>query len=321
MVEIVTLTLNPALDVSTTTRTVEPTAKLRCGPPRHDPGGGGINIARVIHSLGGDVLAIFPSGGVTGSQVERLVAATGTPFAALPIAGQTRESFTVAEESSGTQFRFVLPGPLLSEAEQQVCLDRLASVAPGPCILVVSGSMPPGVGPGFLARIRAVAADWDARLILDLPGETLRQAGPCDAFLIKPNVDELASLVGRALPTERDEECAAARLVADGYARVVAASLGPRGVLIASADGILRIPAPDVPLRSAVGAGDSMVAAMAFALCRDWPLEEAARFGVAAGSAALATAGTGLAEPPLIEELFAAMPRPASIAAVMCDEA
>ena len=106
MPRILTLTMNPALDVSTATASVEPTHKLRCAAPVMHPGGGGINVARVLHRLGGDTLALYPSGGPTGAQLTGLLQAEGVPSQALPIAGDTRESFSVHDDRSGQEYRF-----------------------------------------------------------------------------------------------------------------------------------------------------------------------------------------------------------------------
>lgn len=130
MSRIVTLTLNPAMDLSTTAARVEPTRKLRCSLPHYDPGGGGINVARVVATLGGDALAVYPGGGPFGDLLERTLAGLGVPQRRVPIAGDTRESFTVDEGASGLQYRFVLPGPELSAVEQQACLDAIAALDP-----------------------------------------------------------------------------------------------------------------------------------------------------------------------------------------------
>src|SRR4051812_43482148 len=142
MAEIATLTLNPALDIATGTDTVRPTHKLRCTEPQSEPGGGGINVARVLHALGGDVTAIFPCGGSSGALFEKLLRETGVPIAPVPIAGTTRESFTVDEAKTGDQYRFVLPGPMLGEDEIARLLDAIGGVEGPPSHVVASGSLP-----------------------------------------------------------------------------------------------------------------------------------------------------------------------------------
>ncbi|MGC1173003.1 1-phosphofructokinase family hexose kinase, partial [Polaromonas sp.] len=121
--DILTITMNPALDVSTSTDKVRDTHKLRCAAAQFHPGGGGINVARVLHRLGSNCLALYPSGGATGQRLGQLLEQEQVRHRGLPIAGETRESFSVHETSSGKDFRFVLPGPSLSAPEWQACLD------------------------------------------------------------------------------------------------------------------------------------------------------------------------------------------------------
>ncbi len=172
--QIATLTMNPALDITTSVDTVRPTDKLRCGTTRYDPGGGGINVARVAHVLGGSVSAVFPAGGPTGDLVMSLLGDSAVPYRPVAIAGATRESFTVNENSSGQQYRFVLPGPRLTFAEQAQCLDQLRIAAESAEFVVVSGSLPPGVPPYYYQRVAEMCRQLDARLILDTSGGGLQ---------------------------------------------------------------------------------------------------------------------------------------------------
>ncbi|PRC42537.1 phosphofructokinase, partial [Mycobacterium sp. ITM-2017-0098] len=153
---IVTLTMNPALDIATSTEIVMPTDKMRCSAARYDPGGGGINVARVARTLGARVLALFPAGGASGDLFADMLEATGIPAHLIPIADSTRESITVDELRTQRQYRFVLPGPVLSAAEQAECLNQLCEVAASTDLVVASGSLPPGVSPEFYNRIADV---------------------------------------------------------------------------------------------------------------------------------------------------------------------
>lgn len=298
------LTLNPALDVATTTEKVAPTRKLRCAVPKHDPGGGGVNVARVVHELGGEALAIFPAGGATGQRLIELVDGIGLPRRVVPIAGMTRVSFTVDEETSGLQYRFVMPGPELSPDEQERCLRALGDLQPAPRFVVASGSLPPGVAPDFYVRVCAMAQEMGAKMILDTSGPALRRRCP-GLYLMKPNLRELESLAGAPLPGPAEQLAAARRIVESGAAQVVVVSLGADGALWASADDSERLPGISVEARSAVGAGDSMVAAIVTALARGQDLRAAVRYGMAAGAAALLTPGTELCRREDVERLFA----------------
>ncbi|AJP72246.1 1-phosphofructokinase family hexose kinase [Sphingomonas hengshuiensis] len=303
---IATLTLNPALDISTGTDHVRPTHKLRCAAPRMEPGGGGINVARVLHALGADATAVFPSGGPAGATLEALLRDAGVPIAPVPIAGATRESFTVDEAATGQQYRFVLPGPPLDPTERAAVLAALRTLPAPPAYLVASGSLPPGVDGAVFHELAALGRETGARLVIDTSGAALAACEGAHAYLIKPSLRELEDLAGRTLATESEEEAAARDLLARGFAEIVVVSLAERGAVLVSADRVLRLAAIEVPVGSAVGAGDSMTAALVLALARGKCLDEALLFGVAAGAAALLTPGTELVRRDDVERLYAA---------------
>lgn len=305
MTRIATLTLNPAMDLAVRTPRVVATEKLRCSAPRHDPGGGGINVARVVSTLGGDALAVYPAGGPFGEMLRRALDAIGLTHLPVAISGDTRESFTVDEQASGLQYRFVLPGPRLSEQERLGCLAALRGLHPAPAYLVVSGSFTPGIEPSFFDELLALAGQVGARLVVDLSGEPLAYAARRGgAYLIKPSLNELASLIGRMPESEREQEGALRELIAAGAAEVIVLSLGAAGALYASGDRLERISAPSVPMVSAVGAGDSMLGAVVLALAQGRELGDAVRYGVAAGAATVMRPGTQLCLREDVERLF-----------------
>ncbi|AJE15607.1 1-phosphofructokinase family hexose kinase [Stutzerimonas balearica] len=305
MTRIATLTLNPAMDLAVRTPRVVATEKLRCSAPRHDPGGGGINVARVVSTLGGDALAVYPAGGPFGEMLRRALDAIGLAHLPVAISGDTRESFTVDEQASGLQYRFVLPGPRLSEQERLGCLAALRGLHPAPAYLVVSGSFTPGIEPSFFDELLALAGQVGARLVVDLSGEPLAYAARRGgAYLIKPSLNELASLIGRMPESEREQEGALRELIAAGAAEVIVLSLGAAGALYATGDRLERIAAPSVPMVSAVGAGDSMLGAVVLALAQGRELGDAVRYGVAAGAATVMRPGTQLCLREDVERLF-----------------
>lgn len=306
MARIATLTLNPALDVSTRTDKVRPTHKLRCEAPRAEPGGGGINVARVIHALGGDVTAVFPCGGPTGATFEALLRETGVPVAPVPIAGAMRESFTVDEAESGAQYRFVLPGPSLAGEELDQLLQTVTGLDPAPGYVVASGSLPPDCDPAVFHTLCGLCGKVGARLVIDTSGPALAALEGGCAWLIKPSLRELQELVGRDLATDAEQLAAARELRDRGFAEVVVVSLAERGALLVAQDAELRMPAIEVPNGSAVGAGDSMVAGLTLALAADKRLEEVLLYGIAAGAAALLTPGTELTRREDVERLYSA---------------
>ena len=262
---IVTLTMNPALDITTDTDRVIPTDKMRCGLPRYDPGGGGINVARIAHVLGASVLALFPAGGHAGDKVTDLVADSGVPVQRITVAHSTRESFTVDEHSTGKQYRFVLPGPRLTDAEQTECLETLSAAAASADFVVASGSLPPGVPADFYQRVADICRERGALLILDTSGAGLRHISS-GVFLLKPSVRELRECVGRELISESEQLAAAHELIDRGCAQFVVVSLGSEGALLATPHGSQRYSAGKVPSGSGVGAGDAMTAGITVGL-------------------------------------------------------
>ncbi|RRB00005.1 1-phosphofructokinase family hexose kinase [Larkinella rosea] len=308
---IITLTLNPSVDISTTIDHLVPEQKLRCAAARYDPGGGGINVSRAIHRLGGKSRAVFPVGGATGSLLEQLVAEQQIDFQTVPMAGWTRQSFVVTETSTRQQFRFGLPGPAWSMDERELFLNTVLTFPKPIDYVVISGSFPPGLPADYCAVIARIVRQRGARLILDTSGEPLRMAVQEGAFLLKPNLGELASLVG-VDKLELDEvEEAARSVIQRGWCEVVVLSLGPAGALLVAKTGHadqrierFRVPAPTVKKQSTVGAGDSMVGGMIYALSQGKSYEEMLRFGVACGTAATMNPGTELFHKDDVERLL-----------------
>jgi 6-phosphofructokinase 2 len=302
MGRIVTLTMNPALDVATATERVVPTHKLRCEVPRYDPGGGGINVARAVRALGGDALAIFPAGGSAGETIRRLLREEGVPHEAIPISAPTRESLAVDERQSGKQFRFILPGPKIGPADQERCLDMFVSAAAGAQFLVASGSLPPGLPDDFYAHVAELAKKSGKPLILDTSGSALKNSGS-GYYLLKPSLRELEELTGRQICGEAEEVAAARQLVEDGRSEIVVLSLGAGGAVLVTAGKTERFAAIPVVAKSTVGAGDSMLAGIVFGLSRGLPIRDAVQLGIAAGTAALLGRGTQLCRREDVERL------------------
>ncbi len=300
--KIVTLTLNPALDKSTNVDRFIPEQKLRCAPLQIDAGGGGINVSKGIHKLGGQSTAVFPSGGTNGRMLTDLLTATGLSYAAVPVAGETRENISVTENQSNLQYRFTLPGAALSAADAAACLKAVADLQPG--LLVVSGSLPPGLPDEYLAEVAAFAKKIGTKLILDSSGKPLQAAANEGVYLLKPNLSELSAMVGVEHLEMNQVDDAALQIIHEGKCEVVVVSLGPQGALLVNRDGFEHIAAPMVQKRSTVGAGDSMVAGMTHALSQGKSLREMVQTGVACGSAATMNTGTQLFLPADAQRLL-----------------
>ena len=304
MKQILTLTLNPTIDMSSSVENVFPEHKLRCGPACNEPGGGGLNVARAIHKLGGHARALHFCGGPTGIVLRALLDEARVEQEAVAIGGWTRESVTILETANGQQYRFVMPGPTLTEKEWRGALERIGKMEVMPELVVASGSLPPGVPNDFYAQLARIVRERGSRFILDTSGPALSAAMHAGVFLIKPSLRELRTFVGGDLEGENEQEKAAAGIVANGGAEVVVVSLGAAGALVASQAGCERLRSPTVPVRSKVGAGDSMVAGIVLGLARDYSLRDAVRFGIAAGTAAVMMPGTGLCRREDAERLF-----------------
>lgn len=290
--KIATLTLNPALDKSSSTERLIPEQKLRCTAMRIDPGGGGINVSKGIRKLEGESIAVYPAGGHNGKMIQELLEEAGIKSSIVKAQGETRENFSVTETNSNQQYRFTLPGVELSEKEADACLDLIKKIKPA--YLVASGSLPPGLPEDYYEKVARFARQIDARFILDTSGKALMHAADEGVFLLKPNLAELSALVGVKNLEMNQVDDAALELIGQGKCEVVAVSLGSQGCLLATADGFEHVPAPTVHKKSTVGAGDSMVAGMVWSLSEGKSYLEMAQLGVACGSAATMNEGTEL---------------------------
>jgi 6-phosphofructokinase 2 len=309
---IVTLTINPCIDESASVERVVADQKLRCGPPRYEPGGGGINVARAIRKLGGEALAIYPAGGAAGDLLRSLLDQEGVALRPLPIESWTRENFNVLEESTGRQFRFVLPGPALAPRDWEACLEAIEALRPFPAYIVASGSLPPGVPTDFYARVARLARRRGARCVLDAAGEAAGRALDEGVFLVKPSLREFQALTGLADAEESHLVSEASQWIAGGRCEAVVLSLGAAGVLLVTAETCERLLSPTVPVRSTVGAGDSMLAGIVLRLQQGHPMRDALRFGVAAGAATVMNPGTELCHRADAERLYEQMAPAAS---------
>lgn len=303
MPRIVTLTLNPAVDKSSTVDQVVAERKLRCSEPVFDPGGGGLNVARAIRELGGEAEAYWTCGGAVGVLLQQLLDDRQIPNTPIPIAAMTRENLVVYEDASGQQYRFGMPGAHLTESEIADCMARLRAIDPPPEYLVLSGSLPPSVDEDLYARFAGMFGK-DCRVVLDTSGGPLKKGLEGKLFLIKPNIRELGQLAGESIEDDAQIHAVARGLIDAGYVEVVVTSLGSGGVAMTTADQHEHVRAPTVKIRSKVGAGDSTVAGIVIALSRGKSILDAVRFGVSAGSAAVMTDGTELCRREDVERLY-----------------
>ena len=295
MQKILTVTLNPALDLATTVERMQPGRKLRCEGARLDPGGGGVNVSRVIRAFGGKSTAFVALGGPTGRMMRELMLAQGLDLAEFRIKGDTRQDITIDEAAHKRQYRLVLQGPPWTRQQTQAALAEIARLAAHYDYIVASGSLPPGVPEDFYARLARLARRLAKRLVLDTSGAPLRLALAAGVFLVKPNHIEFADLAGARGGDWKTMARVGQRLLARGEAEAMIVTRGDKGALAIGPDGAWRLQAPKVKIASLVGAGDSLIGATVLNLARGKSLLEAARMGVAAAAAAVESEGTELA--------------------------
>ena len=304
MKSIATLTMNPTIDVAYEVDRMIHTHKMRTVSEHYCPGGGGINVARVFVRLGGNARCIYLAGGATGDAFDGLVDLHQLVHTRVWIAGHTRIATSALEHQTAKEYRFTPQGPTVSEAEWRNCLDLMDDVR---CdIMVASGSLPRGVPANFYALAAAKLRRRGIAMVLDTSGPALREglAEGGGFLLVKPSHGELAQLVGQTLPSTEAVADAAMAIARRGEADLVAVTLGHQGAVLASQEGTLYLPALDIEARSAVGAGDSFLAAMVYGLACGWDASEAFRHGIAGGGASVLNPGTGLAQPEDISRLL-----------------
>ncbi len=290
--KIVTLTASPAVDKSTKFAGLVAEQKIRCEAPQYDAGGGGINVSKAINRLGGNSLAVFTAGGASGDMLQELIKHEGIDCHIVKTASETRENFIAVDTNTNAQYRFGMPAPMVTEAETAALLKAIEALKPD--YLVASGSLPAGVDNDFYEKVAAIAKKTNSRLVADTSGIPLEKAIEEGVYLLKPNLSELARLVKTDKLEINEVDDAATEIIAKGKCEIVVVSLGPQGAILVTADTCRHVPAPSVQKRSTVGAGDSMVGGMVWALSEGKSVIEMLLWGVACGSAATMNDGTQL---------------------------
>jgi 6-phosphofructokinase 2 len=304
MQKIITLTVNPAIDKSTTVERIVPDSKLRCSSPRYDAGGGGVNVSRAIKKLGGDSLCIYLAGGPSGVFFKTLLDEEKIDQKIIPTKAWTRENMSVTDVSSDQQYRFGMPGSDIEVEEWQQALKTLEETLSEGDYLVASGSLCPGMPTNFYQQVALVAKKVKAKLILDTSGEPLILGAKVGVFLLKPNLSELSALCGVKSISAANLEPLAKKFLADSGCEVMVVSMGPQGAMLVSSDLFEHIPAPVVHRQSTIGAGDSMVAGMVLRRSMGGSFSDMARYGVASGTAATMKSGTQLCEKQNVDKLY-----------------
>lgn len=300
---ITTLTVNPALDIYSKTKKLEPNEKLRCEKPLIDAGGGGVNVSRVIKRLGGESTAVYAKGGHTGKLFSDLLKKEGVKEEPVEITNDLRQNFAVTETSTGNLYRFGFPGASLHESEYEALLEKVGRCEKGG-FLVASGSLPPGAPPNFYARAAVISKTCRLKFVLDTSGKSYQGVLEQGAYLLKPNKSELRDITGQPAENMEEQKRALLDILKKYSVEIIVLSLGGEGALLATKGEVKHYPAPQVEHVSSIGAGDSMVAGLVYALSTGQPLKNAILYGLSCGSATIKSPGTELLKKEDVEVLY-----------------
>jgi len=299
---IYTLTLNPAVDRELTVPAVEFDSVLRASESRVDFGGKGFNVSRLLKSLGKASTAVGFLGGRSGELLQHGLRDLGIGTDFVWVSGETRTNISIVTESHKHYIKVNEKGPLVCEASQEELLAKIDSITQPGDWWVLAGSLPPGVGDDFYARIVRVLNSHQAKAVLDTTSESLRLGCAEHPFLVKPNMEEAQFLTGLPMANQNGVALAANEIRAMGAQNVVI-SMGKAGALLQTGIGSWMIGTPKVQEKNPIGAGDSMVGGLVWALTEGHPLREALAWGVASGAATASQGGTEVGSRALIEQL------------------
>lgn len=304
MKNVLTVTVNPAIDKSASIPALIADKKLKCSTPVFEPGGGGINVARTIKRLGEEAIALFFSGGHNGEILENLLLKEEVKAMPIHIKGETRENFTALDLSSNHQYRFGMPGPLVRDNEWKQMLEEIERFK-NVKYVIASGSLTVGVPEDFFARIAGICKKKNIKLIVDAAGKALQLVAENGVYLLKPNLGELAFLAGKQELTERDVKEISKDMISKFQCEIIITSLGASGAMLVTETITKLISAPCIKVKSTVGAGDSLVGGIVAALLKGFDIIEATKYGVASGTAATMNPGTQLCSSKDVENLYA----------------
>jgi 6-phosphofructokinase 2 len=303
MPTIITITFSPCIDKSTSVTALISEKKMRCTLPKLEPGGGGVNVARVLKRLSCAATAIFPSGGYTGMFFNHLLQNEKVSFVPIKTKNETRENFVVLDESTNMQFRFGMPSNKIIESEWQNMLKTIENFK-NVSYIILSGSLPERIPLIFFATLANIAKLKNAKLIVDTSGLALKHAVNKGVYLVKPNLEELGILLKNKKIKIDNIEIAAKELIKRKNCEIVVVSLGANGAMLVSNKETVTIKPPKVKIKSTVGAGDSMVAGIVYGLSKKLTLTECLQYGIACGTATTMNFGTALCKKSEVEKLL-----------------
>jgi 6-phosphofructokinase 2 len=302
--DITTLTLNPALDKSAQADQFVPEQKLKCHSIQYQAGGGGVNISRVLHTLQVKNKCIFTSGGDTGLYLKNLLVKENIDLKTIAVNSWTRENLSIVDTKTELQYRFGMPGNDLNTSDIELIKTELTNEVKDNSILVLSGSLSEKTPSNLYATLLKMLAGKNVKVVIDTSGQALIETLKENVYLVKPNQRELAQLAGKEFLSKNEQEDFAMELINSKKAKLVVVSMGARGAFLASSEGIFYKSAPSVKVKSTIGAGDSMVAGMVYAIQQGLSSEEILKWGVVCGVATTMTEGTNLASQENINKVL-----------------
>jgi len=303
MKQIITITLNPAIDKSTSISELVPEKKIKCDHPKFEPGGGGINVSRVLQRLKNKSKAIYFEGGFSGKFFSQLIHDENIETIPIEIKSNTRENFIVFEEKTNLQYRFGMPGPEVNKNETDKLihvLEKLEKID----YLVLSGSIPSNFDENVVSQIALICKNKNAKFIIDTSGPALKNHLKENVFLIKPNINELATLAGLDSISIDEVSTIGRNIITAEKCEAICVSLGAKGAMLITKDSVNIIAPPKVNTISTVGAGDSMLAGIVHKLSIGEDLPNAVKYGVSCGTAATLNPGTELCHLEDVENIL-----------------
>jgi 1-phosphofructokinase family hexose kinase len=301
---IYTLTLNPAVDRELTVPAMEFDSVLRASEARIDYGGKGFNVSRLLRGMNEPSTAVGFLGGNAGELLEKGLRSLGIGTDFVWVSDETRTNVSIVTQAHDHYIKVNEKGPLVDASKQQELLAKIDSLAKSGDWWVLAGSLPPGVGNDIYARVLHVLNKHEAYAILDTSGESLKLGCAEKPYLVKPNAEEAHVLTGLPVETPSEIAAGAAEIRRMGAQNVVI-SMGKAGALLHTAEGTWLAHSPKIQEKNPIGAGDSMVGGLVWALTQGIPLKESLGWGVASGAATASLPGTEVGSRPLIEELYA----------------
>ncbi len=303
---ILSVTLNASIDHALFVDVLRLGDTNRVARTETDAGGKGINLARVAVEMGASAVATGFVGGGPGAFIRHVLDAQGVRHDFVDTAGETRTNFSVEDSSDAPPTTFNARGPEIAAAELDALWAKCRALSQGARWVAMGGSIPPGVSPGIYRDLTALFREGGCRVVVDADGEPMRLALDAHPGLCKPNAREAARLLGWSVDTRElaVEAARDIRALQGGGDAMTIVSLGADGAVLACGEGVLVGKSPKVEARSSIGSGDSLLGAFLWALEDGRPLDEAFRWGLAAGAATATTSGAEIARRPMVEALF-----------------